>query len=179
RSVALRTWAALVWVAAPALTVAVGQARWGAVLAHALLPWVALGVARGLGVARVDRVRPGTETDDAPLERATAPASLAGVAVASLALAGATAAAPVLLPVAVAAVVVLAVVAPRRRLAWLLVPSLALHGPVIGDAVRTGRWRTFLADPGTPLAADPLPAWQQLLGRPVALPDGVLGEWHD
>lgn len=179
RSVALRAWAALVWVAAPALTVAVGQARWGAVLAHALLPWVALGVARGLGVARVDRVRPGTETDDAPLERATAPASLAGVAVASLALAGATAAAPVLLPVAVAAVVVLAVVAPRRRLAWLLVPSLALHGPVIGDAVRTGRWRTLLADPGTPLAADPLPAWQQLLGRPVALPDGVLGEWHD
>ncbi|EYR64788.1 glycosyl transferase family 2, partial [Actinotalea ferrariae CF5-4] len=56
RSVALRAWAALAWTVAPALTLGVGTGRWGAVLAHVLLPWVVLGVARGVGVARVDGV---------------------------------------------------------------------------------------------------------------------------
>ncbi|WP_149202586.1 glycosyltransferase [Actinotalea subterranea] len=59
RSVGLRSWAALVWVAAPALLLGIDQVRLGAVLAHVMLPWVALGVARAIGVARVDAVESG------------------------------------------------------------------------------------------------------------------------
>lgn len=59
RSRALRAWAAGVWVSAPALLVSLDQVRLGAVVAHAVLPWVVLGVARGIGVARVDVVASG------------------------------------------------------------------------------------------------------------------------
>jgi GT2 family glycosyltransferase len=59
RSVALRTWAVLVWLGAPALLVSVEQARLGAVLAHAVLPWFLLGLARGLGAGRIDVVESG------------------------------------------------------------------------------------------------------------------------
>jgi GT2 family glycosyltransferase len=56
RSAGARAWAAVTWAAAPALLLAVGSGRLGAVLAHATLPWVALGVARAIGVQRVDQV---------------------------------------------------------------------------------------------------------------------------
>src|SRR5699024_322915 len=56
RSVLLRAWAAFVWALTPALLLGVGQGRLGAVLAHLALPWVALGVARAVGVNRVDTI---------------------------------------------------------------------------------------------------------------------------
>ncbi|NTW38699.1 MAG: glycosyltransferase family 2 protein, partial [Cellulomonadaceae bacterium] len=59
RSVALRMWAALAWTGAPALLLGVDQGRLGAVVAHCMLPWVALGVARGVGAARIDAVESG------------------------------------------------------------------------------------------------------------------------
>ncbi|WP_152201629.1 glycosyltransferase, partial [Georgenia thermotolerans] len=59
RSVGLRAWAALVWALAPTLLIALGQGRLGAVLAHLALPWVALGLARTVGVERRDVVEPG------------------------------------------------------------------------------------------------------------------------
>src|SRR5690606_6031970 len=59
RSLALRAWAALVWAGAPALLVAQGQGRLGAVLAHAMIPWVALGLARAVGVQRTDVITSG------------------------------------------------------------------------------------------------------------------------
>jgi hypothetical protein len=173
RSVALRAWAALTWAVTPALTLGVGTGRWGAVLAHVLLPWVVLGVARGTGAARVDAVSPGVDrTADAPSPTRRAPASLAATAGASLALAAATAGAPFLLPAALVAVaVLLPVVRVRGRLLWLPVPALALHGPTIADAVARwtdGGWRTLLTDPGDPLRSTTAPAWQVLLGWPVA-----------
>ena len=61
RSVALRLWTAAAWVAAPALQLAVDGGRLGAVVAHAALPWAALGVARALGVQRTDVVVPGLD----------------------------------------------------------------------------------------------------------------------
>lgn len=71
RSAAVRWWAALVWAASPVLLLAVGDGRVGLLVAHAALPWVALGVARALGVQRVDQVlsglvtaRRGDEVDD-------------------------------------------------------------------------------------------------------------------
>ncbi|MGN8247459.1 glycosyltransferase [Cellulomonas soli] len=62
RSTAIRFWAALVWAGAPVLLLGVGDGRLGLLLAHAALPWLALGVARALGVQRVDQVLSGLET---------------------------------------------------------------------------------------------------------------------
>ncbi|GAA3802063.1 glycosyltransferase [Cellulomonas soli] len=75
RSTGVRFWAALVWSGAPVLLLALGDGRIGLVLAHAALPWVALGVARALGVQRVDQVLSGLVTvrrEDAPDEAAVA-----------------------------------------------------------------------------------------------------------
>ncbi|MDC7122982.1 glycosyltransferase [Cellulomonas fimi] len=62
RSVGARAWAAVVWAAAPMLLLAVGDGRLGPVLAHAALPWVALGLVRAAGVQRVDQVLSGLAT---------------------------------------------------------------------------------------------------------------------
>ncbi|GEL95153.1 glycosyltransferase [Cellulomonas composti] len=62
RSVAVRLWVAVVWAAAPALLLGVGSGRVGAVVAHMMLPWAALGLARAIGVQRVDRVVSGVLT---------------------------------------------------------------------------------------------------------------------
>ncbi|CAL8972170.1 hypothetical protein CELL_01222 [Cellulomonas sp. T2.31MG-18] len=62
RSAGVRAWAALVWAAAPALLLGIGGGHLGAVVAHAALPWVALGMARAVGVQRVDQVLSGLVT---------------------------------------------------------------------------------------------------------------------
>ncbi|MCV2394162.1 glycosyltransferase [Actinotalea sp. M2MS4P-6] len=59
RSVVVRLWAAATWTAAPALLVGLDQVRLGGLLTHVALPWVLLGVARAVGVARVDAVASG------------------------------------------------------------------------------------------------------------------------
>jgi len=71
RSTVARAWAAVVWASAPVLLIGVGEGRLGPVLAHAALPWAVLGVARALGVQRVDQVLSGLATarrtpDDEP-----------------------------------------------------------------------------------------------------------------
>ncbi len=186
RSVTLRAWAALVWTAAPPLLVGLNQVRLGAVLAHVALPWVLLGTARAIGVARVDAVESGLvggRSDGGTPEvlRAvrTADPSLAGAAGAGLAFAVAVAGAPVLLPFGLLALLGVAAFARRRgHLAWVALPALVLQGPVIVHAVgrwADGGWRVLLADPGAPLAAgEPVPGWQYLLGLPVELPQWVV-----
>ncbi|WP_028050200.1 glycosyltransferase [Cellulomonas sp. URHD0024] len=62
RSVGVRAWAAVVWAAAPALLLGLGAGRLGAVVAHVGLPWVGLGLARAIGVQRVDQVLSGVAT---------------------------------------------------------------------------------------------------------------------
>jgi len=191
RSVGLRAWAALVWAGAPALLLATSQGRLGAVLAHLALPWVALGLARAVGVARVDVVVSGLVgaqrvgvAPQGPAPRPsvvrTAEPSLGAAAGAGLAFALVSAGAPVLLLAGLVALVVVAVVArPRGRLAWVALPALVLHGPTITQAARTwadGGWRVLLTDPGVPSAATGAPAWQQLLGWPVS-PDGSGTSW--
>lgn len=183
RSVVLRAWAALVWTAAPALLVGLADARVGAVVAHAALPWVALGVARGVGHARVDVVesglvgaqRVGGPRGDEPVRAPhEAEPSLAAAAGAGLALAVAVAAAPVLLPAGLLALlVVAATVRRRRRLVWVALPTLVLEAPAVLDAVSrwsAGGWRALLAAPGLPVAEVAAAPWQQLLGWPVAAP---------
>src|SRR5690625_2312647 len=56
RSVLLRAWAAGVWAFGPPLLAALHQGRLGALLAHVLLPLVALGVVRALGLDKRDVV---------------------------------------------------------------------------------------------------------------------------
>jgi len=70
RAVTSRAWAALVWAGAPALLLAVGDGRLGPVLAHVLLPWVALGLVRAVGVQRVDLVLSGVATARRAADRA-------------------------------------------------------------------------------------------------------------
>ena len=72
RSSGVRAWAAVVWAAAPPLLLAVGSGRLGPVVAHVALPWVALGVARAVGVQRVDQVVSGVATAVASDEHARA-----------------------------------------------------------------------------------------------------------
>lgn len=62
RSVGVRAWAAVVWAGAPALLLGLGDGRLGAVVAHVAIPWVALGLARAVGVQRVDQVLSGLAT---------------------------------------------------------------------------------------------------------------------
>ncbi|WP_251150335.1 glycosyltransferase [Cellulosimicrobium sp. Marseille-Q4280] len=172
RSVALRGWATLVWVAAPSLLASVASGRVGAVLAHAALPWVALTVVRAVGLQRVDVVAPATP--DAP-RRAPRPepGSLAAAAAAGFAFAVAVAGAPVLLPAGLLAlgVAALGVRRHRRYLALVPVPAVVVFAPFLVHAARTwsdGGWRLLLADPGSPVASTAAPGWQQVLGLPVS-----------
>ncbi|MDR2453074.1 MAG: glycosyltransferase family 2 protein, partial [Bifidobacteriaceae bacterium] len=63
RSVWIRAWVALAWLAAPSLWTAVGEGRLGAAVAHAALPWALLGAARAVGANRLD-VRPAVLAPD-------------------------------------------------------------------------------------------------------------------
>jgi GT2 family glycosyltransferase len=62
RSVTVRLWAAVAWVALPSLLLATGEGRVGAVLVHLALPWFLLALARAVGAQQVDRVVSGLET---------------------------------------------------------------------------------------------------------------------
>lgn len=161
--------AALVWAGAPVLQIAIGQGRLGALLAHVLIPLVMLGMVRatggGVGTETATTGKPGTGRIP----------SWTAAAAAGLGLAVVTASAPSLLPVAVVAVLVATVFLGRRgkTLWWSLIPSLALFLPFAFSALNNPR--ALLADPGLPLADNPGPLWQQLLGFPlkVSAGDGV------
>ncbi|WP_156252414.1 glycosyltransferase [Pseudactinotalea terrae] len=56
RSLALRAWAAVIWALAPPLVLAIAGGRLGPLVAHVLLPLVALGLARAFGLDRRDVV---------------------------------------------------------------------------------------------------------------------------
>jgi len=193
RSVGVRAWAAVVWAGAPALLLGLGQGRLGAVVAHVALPWVAVGVARAIGVQRVDQVLSGLATArrddedgdggaavDVPTQRPRTDAVLVGApepsgsvtaaAGAALAFALAVAGAPVLLVPGVVALLVVAACARRhrRRLLLAVVPALVLLGPTIVEASRRGAagWRLLVAGPGLPAVAAPTTPLERLLGVP-------------
>ncbi|WP_308662751.1 glycosyltransferase family 2 protein [Arthrobacter sp. B1805] len=164
RSRGLRLWAALFWGAAPALQVALGSGRLGALIAHILLPLALLGVVRAVGGAIVDRPLP--EQIAKPGVGGTR--SWTAAAAAGLVLAIVTASAPSLLPF-VLAMLVLALIVGRRRtrtLWWTLLPVVALHLPYALSAAREPRG--LLGDPGVPVGFDAADPWQQLLGFPVS-----------
>ncbi|MGC5616601.1 glycosyltransferase [Georgenia sp. Z1491] len=188
RSLLVRAVAALAWAAAPTLWLALGQGRLGAVLAHVVLPLVALGITWIAGVRRRDVVRSGMvdarRDDGAPLHddapparsrRTTRAGAITGAAGAGLALALASAGAPILLPAAALTLILLAPLVPRRRGLLLLVPvpALALLAPTIVTALERGPLAVAVADPGHGLPSDPGPTWLALLGLPRDLPGGA------
>lgn len=161
RSISLRVWSVLVWVAAPALLAAVGEGRLGAILVHTALPWFALALARGLGVQRGEAW--GVHRPHASIAAFGAAALLGAIIVAG---------APVLLVPLLLTLVAVGIGAPghTRRLLVVPIPALALAGPVLVRAVATwssGGWRILVGDPGLPVAADSAAPWQRFLGLPV------------
>lgn len=195
RSRGLRLWAAFLWAAVPALQVALGSGRLGALLVHLLLPLAGLALIRAVGGARAPQpgmhrhgsdVAPAASNPDAiafddddayarrrPVEVMLKPGisgvpSWTAAATAGLLLAVITAAAPSLLLLTVVGILA-AVFLLRRRaktLWWSLVPPLAVFVPFIGST--TEQLRAVLADPGVPVPFEAAALWQQLLGYPVA-----------
>lgn len=176
--------AALMWAAAPVLQVAVDQGRLGALIAHVVIPFLALGLLRATGTA----IGHGRFAMPAPGERrfTQLPPPKAGIngvpswtaaAAAGLALAVVTASAPSLFIPSVAAIVVSAVLLRRRgrTLWWSLLPAVALFLPMVVAAI--DRPRSLLADPGQPLGFSAAPLWQQILGQPLdfGMQSGITG----
>ncbi|HWS59231.1 MAG TPA: glycosyltransferase family 2 protein, partial [Actinotalea sp.] len=131
--------------------------------------------AQRVGAEDQDGARPVVRRGPPPVR--SAEPSLAAAAGAGLAFALVTAGAPVLLPAGLLALLLVALVArPWHRLVWVALPALVLHGPTVAQAAVTwadGGWRLLLTDPGVPVPATGAPAWQQLLGWPVAPPAWV------
>src|SRR6185312_5633438 len=167
---AARLLGAIAWAVAPALQVALGSGRPGAVAVHVLLPLVGLGMIRAVGEGR-----PRAEQHAVPApEEPPSKAGLHGVpswtaaSGAALALAAVTAASPALLPVAVLLVIVFALSVGRRArtLWWTPLPALVLALGSLPAALSNPR--VLLADPGVVQPFTPAAPWQQVLGFPVA-----------
>lgn len=146
----LRAVGAFAWFLAPPLWTALADGRLPTVIVHILLPLL---VFCGLRGAR----------------------SWTVVAQTALVAAAVLACAPSLGPVLLALGVVAAVAAGRRwyRTLFLAVPSLALFAPLVVAQWNRGRPLGLLADPGVPVAVDPLRGADVALG----LPDRDLGGW--
>lgn len=169
----VRFWAALAWASVPALQIALGSGRLGALLAHLLMPWVVLGMLRAVGAAGTRRPDPAngisSQADPAGTPGTNGRPSWTAAAAAGLVLAALTASAPTLLPLAVLVVIAISIGLRRRArtLWWSLLPSLALFAPFAVSAL--SNLRALLADPGQPLPFDDAPLWQKFLGYPVRL----------
>ncbi|MCC3266627.1 glycosyltransferase family 2 protein [Arthrobacter gengyunqii] len=163
----LRFWAAVFWGGAPALQVALGEGRLGALIAHILLPLLVLAMLRAVGTAprsvSDQPLRSGTPVQGTGQESSWAAAGAAGLLLAIV-----TASAPMLFVLAALAVLVVSLRVGRRArtLWWSLVPAAALLLPMVVSTLE--RPRALAADPGVPLGFDPAALWQQLLGFPLA-----------
>jgi len=146
------TVAAIGWAAAPPLLAAISGGELGAVVAHVLLPWLALAV--------MDARR-----------------SWSMAAVAGLLFAAVSASAPVLVPGLVVLLALLILVQPHRilRLVTIVIPAAALFAPLVIEQFARGAPFALLADPGTPVVAETPSLVSLLLGSPTV---GFAG-WSD
>ena len=147
---------AVLWALAPPFLSALTEGRFGAVMAHLLLPWL---LVAGLKSAR----------------------SWGSAATASILLAATIASAPSIAPALAVLLVVLWISHPLslHRTGWIPIPAIVLAGPLAIQQVLAGNALGLLADPGVPVAgntaswwqlamADPAPlgqSWTELLGR--------------
>ncbi|MBW4096202.1 MAG: glycosyltransferase family 2 protein [Acidobacteria bacterium] len=172
--------AAFVWAGAPALQVALGQGRLGALIAHVMLPLAVLGMVRAVGGSVVRRTTIGKQGAGTPRPGTGGVPSWTAAAAGGLALAVVTASAPLLLPLAVVAVVFISLALRRRArsLWWSLLPSLALFIPLLISTLDNPR--AVFGDPETPTQYIAAPLWQQLLGQPISIANnaGITGLTH-
>lgn len=168
RSNLLRTWTTLVWIAAPALTASLTQGRIGALVVHALLPWFVLTAAQALGQTP---------------PRSPAPISARGMIIsaasAGLLLAVIASASPAVfvLTAALFGVLALTRLRPRRHLAAILVPALAVLLPTvlyIAQDPGPHAWRILLNSTGSHGATN-APLWQLALGVPAPVEPWING----
>ncbi|WP_152354386.1 hypothetical protein [Brachybacterium subflavum] len=170
RAVGARLALAVAWAVGPPLLASLGSGAWPLVLVHLLLPLLALAVGRAIG-----------------LVHKVSQASVSAAAAAGLVLLVIGAVQPVLVILVGLALALLAPFVPgrRRRLIWVLVPSLALQLPYLG---------VFIAHPaallhvaGVPASAEapsglellalwpaPAPSWTALEGLLGASAAGAL-----
>jgi hypothetical protein len=159
RAVSVRAVVAIAYAAWPPFLVSISQGRVGAVLAHLVLPFVALAVARSLGWHRGEALARGEEFT------ARRYASPSAAAVAALCLAYCVAVAPVVLVPAVLALAIVAALAGRRwvRVALTAVPALVVAGPSIIAAANA----RSVADAFGILAREPGPAAPSPVSTPL------------
>lgn len=167
----LRFWAAMFWATVPALQVAMGSGRLGAMLVHLVLPLVALGMIRAVGsaVPQASVATHRASSADVVLKPGiNGVPSWTAAAATGLALAIVTAGAPILAPLAVVAVLASSLAAGRRgkTLWWSLLAPAALFAPLVLSTREN--LRAVVADPGRPVPFPAADMWQQLLGYPVA-----------
>ena len=147
RRLVRRTWipavGALIWSLSSPLASALQQGHLGAVVAHVLLPFLALAL---LGSAT----------------------SWAAGAAASLLFAGVAAGSPSLLPALVVCWLGAIATRPRgtHRMLGVPLPALVLFLPVALVQASRGTWWAVFADPGVPVRHDPASGLQLLLGTP-------------
>ncbi|WP_350347298.1 glycosyltransferase [Agromyces sp. G08B096] len=147
---AVRAFAAFAWAAAPPFLVALADGRPGAVLAHALLGWLAFAM---LGAAT----------------------SWASAATAGLLFAAVVAAAPSLTPALLLGWILALAVSGRAavRYALLPLPALVLAAPLIWEQLTRGTPLSLVADPGLPAPSGiPSGGWLAL-----GFPGGSDGGW--
>lgn len=164
RSLAARAIAAVAWGVWPTLTASVADGRVGAVIAHILLPFFALAVARALGVHRRERLGGGEEFPTLRL------GSTKAAAVAALLLAAVTAASPILLLPLVLVVLGTLGFAVRqwRRIVVIPVAALVLQGPALAQTwVHSSDphwWALLVREPGPALESAPMSGWDLVWG---------------
>jgi GT2 family glycosyltransferase len=164
RAVGARLVLTAVWALAPSLVSALAVGAWPLLAVHVLLPLLALAVGRAIGLPH-------------KVSQASVSAAAAGGLL--LLLIGAVQPVLVLLAALVLALVALAVPGRRRRLLWVLLPSLALHAPYLPTYL--GHPRTLLAVAGAPAAPGTAGPWELLGLWPVdpglvgSLPAGLDG----
>lgn len=166
RSRAARFALAMVWGFAPVLLVSISDGRIGAVLAHLLLPWLAMAVIRAVGAAPHRRLDfTGTRNTVAQPGRGGTPSWTASAWVALL-LAAVTASAPSLLIPLLLILIALMILGRQRAktLWWTPLLTLALFVPVIFSFWNSPR--AIFADPGRPVGYLPGEPLHQLLGFP-------------
>ena len=136
RAVGARLALTVTWALAPSLLSALAIGSWPLLLVHALLPLLALAVGRAIGL---------------PHKVSQASAGAAAAAGLLLLVIGAVQPLLVVLSALALALIVPSVPGRRRRLLWVLIPSLALHAPYLPTYL--GRPAQLLTVGGVP----PLP----------------------
>ncbi|UQN30066.1 hypothetical protein [Brachybacterium kimchii] len=170
RAVGARLALAVAWAVGPPLLASLGSGAWPLVLVHLLLPLLALAVGRAIG-----------------LVHKVSQASVSAAAAAGLVLLVIGAVQPVLVILVGLALALLAPFVPgrRRRLIWVLVPSLALQLPYLGAFIAHPAALLHVA--GVPASAEapsglellalwpaPAPCWTALEGLLGASAAGAL-----